>query len=1006
MKKIKITEAQAEVIYSKLSKKKLKITQSQLEMIKESLGGKAVTNNFKKEAQRGDGLNNLKFEETLINEYGSVELLEFVRSIVETMLTTLNDPTQDGLDRIWRDMGITRGEMFSALADAGLWGYVFFKLPYTDKVKALGRGLKSVLRTLLGPKQAGAAEGVVETDGAGVQLSAEELIPLLDLPATRAEVDWGARKEYRIPSLGAADASTIVHEKEFFTGREFETRKGVKIAEEGYVKDFVKRFGEMPIFSLNGRNIEVLNPTFQQWRGEYNQAKGDTLKKWGSAESTGAPSSGAFVGAFGGSPSDEFNDELSPSNQVADNEEGIITDAVTNTEELKGLEVGTNTEYYRVDGIVDKFVTTEGNTIFMVGLKDKEGELSESHLLFRYNNQNHKVSLMYAVDETHAISAFKAFPEVYHDNLNTISDILVRMATQTDESTSYGGGTSVGAYDAPGFAKGKDGKNLGGGTKQNFDVFGHDGSKVNGGIMEMALNLQHDKETGRLSAVSDEGDAQFNSQDTFMIKDVLKKDGFKWDGRAWSIEDSQFEKAKTTIAKANDKLANDIEKATTSKYRSYGDEETKSARVSKAREKAKEIIGDLKDLEEFVVDNIPDAGQNIKDKINDYVRDLANITDEAALSSEIRRYLSFFTKFHKYTLHNRMLIYIQNPSATHVAGFRTWQSNFSRAVKRGSKPISILAPVMKRIPGQYKKDKAGEYILKKNPKTGKMAKVPLEVFTGRYKGVNVFDIADTYALDEKEGAIPESPKWYGGDDESEIASELVEYLKYAIENMGINVTNDDAKGGERGFSAGGHINLSSDVKGAGEASTLAHEFAHELMHWKTSSPYYQHGDDGDELKKVFTRDTALYELQAESVSYTVLKHYGLPVTHHPTYLVLWKANKDKILANLELISNVATFIIKKVDEMAAKYPNVLQDKGQEVGTGESYIHETIKDALAEVSNIDDTGWPDGRFVDIDDCTKLNNNKEAENGGCNQGDSGVVKTARKSNKSVISNQKGE
>jgi hypothetical protein len=62
----------------------------------------------------------------------------------------------------------------------------------------------------------------------------------------------------------------------------------------------------------------------------------------------------------------------------------------------------------------------------------------------------------------------------------------------------------------------------------------------------------------------------------------------------------------------------------------------------------------------------------------------------------------------------------------------------------------------------------------------------------------------------------------------------------------------------------------------------------------------------------------LKELQAESVSYVVLKHYGLPVSHHTTYLALWKANKEKIQSNLEVISKVAQFIISKIDEEAAR----------------------------------------------------------------------------------------
>jgi hypothetical protein len=57
------------------------------------------------------------------------------------------------------------------------------------------------------------------------------------------------------------------------------------------------------------------------------------------------------------------------------------------------------------------------------------------------------------------------------------------------------------------------------------------------------------------------------------------------------------------------------------------------------------------------------------------------------------------------------------------------------------------------------------------------------------------------------------------------------------------------------------------------------------------------------------------ELQAESVSYVILKHYDLPVSHHPTYLVLWRANKEKIMKNFDIIQKCAKFIIGKIDNI-------------------------------------------------------------------------------------------
>jgi hypothetical protein len=58
------------------------------------------------------------------------------------------------------------------------------------------------------------------------------------------------------------------------------------------------------------------------------------------------------------------------------------------------------------------------------------------------------------------------------------------------------------------------------------------------------------------------------------------------------------------------------------------------------------------------------------------------------------------------------------------------------------------------------------------------------------------------------------------------------------------------------------------------------------------------------------------ELQAESVAYVVMKHYELPVQHQPTYIALWKGNKEKILQNMSTISDVAKFIIDEIDKIA------------------------------------------------------------------------------------------
>lgn len=380
---------------------------------------------------------------------------------------------------------------------------------------------------------------------------------------------------------------------------------------------------------------------------------------------------------------------------------------------------------------------------------------------------------------------------------------------------------------------------------------------LNEGLVREALKLKKDDKTKKLIVISDlEGKAA--SQETFSNKNVLKQNGFVWNGSNWVINYDQLDNAKRVLTLIN---------------------------------KADYLVNTLEDIEDFIetAENV-DGKNLIKAKLDQYIKDLADATDEAALSAEIRRYLTFFSKFHDYSFYNRILIYIQRPDATKVASYKKWQEKF-RQVKKGAKGIMIFAPIISKTKKDSDKED-DDFDLKPDTVT-------------RFRAVSVFDISDTEPIDER-GEVPETPQWWGENTPSETADKLYGYVSEVASDMGIKVTQSDASRGEKGYAAGDHINISSDVEGVGKLSTMIHEIAHELMHFKKSSIFYQ----DDEVRS----SSALKELQAESVSYVVLKHYGIPVKHHTTYLALWGANKEKIQSNLEVISKVSQFIIDRIDE--------------------------------------------------------------------------------------------
>jgi hypothetical protein len=382
----------------------------------------------------------------------------------------------------------------------------------------------------------------------------------------------------------------------------------------------------------------------------------------------------------------------------------------------------------------------------------------------------------------------------------------------------------------------------------------------------MVLKKQTDKD--RIATVSDNPVAHKATAESMRHKETLKKNGFTFAGdiKAWVIPADKIEHASKIINMIN---------------------------------KTDDMIHKLEDLEEMITASNadPSTQDTIKAKINMFINDLANAVDERAADAQLQDFFKFFAKFTAKSPRNQLLIYLQNPKATKVAGYSDWQKKFHRQVVKGAKGIGILAPIKYKTNGTNSTNV--EDIEDKDLVAG-------------FKVVYVYDIADTTAINPK-GEIPETPKWWGDNTPSETADELFEYTKELATNIGIKVTTLDAKGGEKGYSAGDHINLTSNISGVGRLSTMIHEMAHELMHWKKTSPFY------DEANIENNRSSQLLELQAESVSFIVLKHYGLDVKHHATYLALWRANKERIIKNIEIIGKVSHFLIEKIDEIAQKY---------------------------------------------------------------------------------------
>ena len=263
---------------------------------------------------------------------------------------------------------------------------------------------------------------------------------------------------------------------------------------------------------------------------------------------------------------------------------------------------------------------------------------------------------------------------------------------------------------------------------------------------------------------------------------------------------------------------------------------------------------------------------------------------ERGESDQLKAYLAMLARFRRYSVGNVLLISMQRPGATHVAGFRTWQK-LGRQVKQGEKGIRIFAPIVWRKKSEEKPEGKGED--------------PEELV--RFRSVCVFDVAQT---DGK--PLPEFTQARG--EPGEYTGRL---LDFAAER-GIDVEFSSALVSAHGMSAGGKILVRKGLSPAEEFSVLAHELAHELLH-----------RDEDELLSRTVRET-----EAEAVAFVVCQAVGLEATNAAAdYIQLYLGSKETLLESLQRVREAAVEIIgaimKKESAEASSCETVRQ--GAEMG---------------------------------------------------------------------------
>ena len=282
----------------------------------------------------------------------------------------------------------------------------------------------------------------------------------------------------------------------------------------------------------------------------------------------------------------------------------------------------------------------------------------------------------------------------------------------------------------------------------------------------------------------------------------------------------------------------------------------------------------------------------ITEQLEQGLRDLFN-------SEKYKTYLTTMSKFHYYSFNNTLLIAMQRPDATLVAGYGAWQKNFERHVKKGAKGIKIISPVKLKVDVEDKDA----------PEEGATKQIEVT----KFKVSTVFDVSDTKGKELPTIGV----EMLSGQVEKyhQMIAALTKISKVPIEYQ-------DIDGGGKGYFSlkDRKIVVQKDMTQVQTLKTLIHEIAHSKLH---DYPLDKSDENGMERKDKRTK-----EVEAESVAYTVCQHFGVDTSDYSFgYIAGWSSGKelDELKSSMMTIRKTASEIISDMNTEIAMSQRSLEE---------------------------------------------------------------------------------
>lgn len=296
-----------------------------------------------------------------------------------------------------------------------------------------------------------------------------------------------------------------------------------------------------------------------------------------------------------------------------------------------------------------------------------------------------------------------------------------------------------------------------------------------------------------------------------------------------------------------------------------------------------------------MADKRADQLKEITERLEQGVKDIFT-------SEMYTKYLLTMSKFHNYSFNNTLLIAMQRPDATLVAGYNAWKNKFNRYVKKGEKGIQIIAPApVKEREEREKIDKdTGLTVLNEN---GVPEIEVVERVIPRFRVTTVFDYAQTDGE-----PLPTL-------EVNELTARVKDYtlLKEAIEQVSpVPIRFGEIEGSAKGYYShmDKEICVRADMGESQTIKTMIHEVAHAMLH--DSDQMKQRGEEKDQLTK---------ETEAESIAFTVCSALGIDTSDYSfPYVASWASGKElkELKDSMDTIRLTAADFLEKLETAVAE----------------------------------------------------------------------------------------